>query len=118
MATIEAPVVARALYDSLVQTLEANGAAGQLPAVVDAFIELVRGTGPRDAEITSAVALTANQQDAIIKQLRGKYGATLEVRFVVDEDIIGGLITRVGDKVIDDSIRSRMAAVQQRMLLG
>lgn len=118
MATIEAPVVARALYDSLVQTLEANGAAGELPAVIDAFVELVRGTGPRDAEITSAVALSTSQQEAITKQLRSKYGATLDIKFLVDEDIIGGLITRVGDKVVDDSIRSRMAAVQQRMLLG
>lgn len=116
MAALEAPQVAQALYDSLVQTLRANGAEDQLPEVINAFVDLVRGEGPRDAEITSAIQLPQAQQDQILQQLRAKYGPGVETRFVVDPQILGGLIIRVGDKVIDDSVRSRLAAVQQRML--
>lgn len=116
MAQVEAPMVARALYDSLVQTLEANGAAEQLNEVIAAFVDLVQGGGPRNAEVTSAVALSREQQDVIITQLRAKHGAGLEVRFLLSPEILGGLIVRVGDKVLDDSVRSRLSAVQQRML--
>jgi F-type H+-transporting ATPase subunit delta len=66
--------------------------------------------------VISAIALEPQQQDAIIQQLRAKYGPALDVRFVVDESILGGLIVRVGDRVLDTSVRSRLTQVQQRML--
>jgi F-type H+-transporting ATPase subunit delta len=116
MPAVEPAVVARALYDSLQATLKDQGAEAQFDQVIQAFFELVRGTGPRDAEVTSAVALAPAQQDAIVQQLRGKYGPALDVKFAVDDAILGGLIVRVGDRVLDDSVRSRLADVQQRML--
>jgi F-type H+-transporting ATPase subunit delta len=48
--------------------------------------------------------------------LRGRYGPALDVKFDVDEPILGGLIVRVGDRVLDTSVRSRLTQVQQRML--
>lgn len=116
MPAVDAPQVARALHESLVQTLEANGAVDQLDEVTTAFFDLVRGSGPRDAEIISAVQLNQGQQDTILQQLRTKYGPSLDTKFTVDAQILGGLIIRVGDQVIDDSVRSRLAQVQQRML--
>jgi F-type H+-transporting ATPase subunit delta len=116
MAAVDPAVVARALYESLQATLQSEGAEAQFDAVVESFFELTRGSGPREAEVISAVALERPQQDAIIKQLREKYGPSLDVRFVVDESILGGLIVRVGDRVLDTSVRSRLAQVQQRML--
>ncbi len=116
MPAVEPAVVARALYDSLQATLQDQGAEDQFDAVVGSFFELVRGSGPREAEVTSAVALERSQQDAIIQQLRAKYGPALDIRFVIDESILGGLIVRVGDRVLDTSVRSRLVQVQQRML--
>src|SRR3712207_6421202 len=116
MPAVEPASVARALYDSLQVTLREQGAEDQFDAVVESFFELVRGSGPRDAEVTSALPLDQSQQNAILQQLRAKYGPTLAVKFVVDESILGGLIVRVGDQVLDDSVRSRLAEVQQRML--
>jgi F-type H+-transporting ATPase subunit delta len=116
MPAVEPAAVARALYESLKATLQNEGAEDQFEAVVESFFELARGSGPREAEVTSAVALNRSQQDTIIQQLRAKYGPALDVRFVVDESILGGLIVRVGDRVLDTSVRSRLAQVQQRML--
>ena len=113
---IEPATVARALYDSLVQTLRANGAENQLDDVIAQFVDLVRGSGPREAIVTSAVQLSAEQQNAILQQLRAKHGAALDIKFAVDPQILGGLIVQVGDKVLDESVRSRLVAVQQRML--
>ncbi|GAC1386237.1 MAG: hypothetical protein NVS4B8_18860 [Herpetosiphon sp.] len=118
MAAVEAPRVARALYDSLVQLLESQGASNQLNDVIAEFVELVQGSGPREAEVTSATQLSQEQQDQILQQLRSKYGSGLAIKFVIDAAILGGLIIRVGDQVLDDSVRSRLAEVQQRMLAG
>ncbi|WP_026369653.1 ATP synthase F1 subunit delta [Kallotenue papyrolyticum] len=118
MATVglDPAVVARALYDSLVQTLRDNDAEDQLDEVVHQFMLLARGSGPREASVTSAVPLSEEQQQAIVQQLRAKYGPALEVEFKVDPSILGGLIVRVGDKVLDESVRSRLVELQQRML--
>jgi F-type H+-transporting ATPase subunit delta len=116
MARVEPAEVARALYDSLRATLQSQGAEDQFDAVVESFVDLVRGSGPRDAEVTSAVPLDQQQQEAIVQQLRSNYGPALAVKFAVDEAILGGLIIRVGDRVLDDSVRSRLTQVQQRML--
>ncbi|MDP9313578.1 MAG: ATP synthase F1 subunit delta [Chloroflexota bacterium] len=118
MPAVDAPVVARALYDSLVQTLRANGAEDQLDEVIAQFVDFVRGAGPREATVTSAVPLSQAQQNDILQQLRGKHGAALDVTFEVDPAILGGLIVRVGDQVLDDSVRSRLVAIQQRMLVS
>ena len=116
MPPVDPAAVARALYDSLRATLQNEGADDQFDAVVASFVDMVRGSGPRDAEVTSAVQLDRAEQDTIIQQLRSKYGPALDITFVVDESILGGLIVRVGDRVLDTSVRSRLAQVQQRML--
>lgn len=116
MPPVEPAAVARALYDSLRETLRSQGAEDQFEAVVENFIEMIRGSGPRDAEVTSALPLEDAQKDSISQQLRAKYGPALDIKFSVDESILGGLIVRVGDRVLDNSVRSRLAEVQQRML--
>jgi F-type H+-transporting ATPase subunit delta len=116
MPPVEPAAVAQALYESLQATLRDQDAEEQFDAVVESFFELVRGSGPRDAEVTSAVPLDQQQQDAIVQQLRSTYSPALAVKFVVDAAILGGLIIRVGDRVLDDSVRSRLSQVQQRML--
>ncbi len=116
MATIDPAATARSLYDALKQMLHDNGADDQFDAVVSEFIALVRGSGPREAVVTSAVPLDAQYQSQIVQQLQSKYGAALDVSFQVDPAILGGLIIRVGDQVLDESVRSRLTTVQQRML--
>jgi len=116
MPPVDPGAVARALYESLQAILQQQDAEDQFDAVAEEFIGMIRGSGPRDAEVASAVALEQAQQNAILQQLRGKYGPALDVKFVVDETLLGGLIVRVGDRVLDSSVRSRLAQVQQRML--
>jgi F-type H+-transporting ATPase subunit delta len=116
MPAVDSVATARALYDALTQTLRDNGAENQLDEIVAQFIELARGSGPREALITSALPLPQEQQTMLVQQLQAKYGRGLVVNFEVDPSILGGLIIRVGDRVLDESVRSRLVAVQQHML--
>ncbi|MGH2537245.1 MAG: F0F1 ATP synthase subunit B [Candidatus Promineifilaceae bacterium] len=63
-----------------------------------------------EAEVTSAVPLTEAEQGRLRTQLKAG-----EVRFKVDPGILGGLIVRVGDQVLDDSVASQMGELREAM---
>jgi F-type H+-transporting ATPase subunit delta len=96
-----------------------EGALGRLPAIVQAFEGYSQTEGRAlNSEVTSAVALSQEQQARIREDLRQRYGDRLEVRFNVDPSLIGGLIIRVGDQVLDNSLRTRLSSIQRNMLAG
>ena len=70
----------------------------------------VVGIGGSEAEVTSALPLTEEEQAEIKKALN-----TANVTFRVDPNILGGLIVRVGDQVVDDSVASRMSALSESL---
>ncbi len=71
--------------------------------------------GPLQAVITSAVPLTEEERARVEANLIDRFGANLEFSYVVDSDILGGLIIQVGDKLIDDSVRGRLNALRQKI---
>jgi F-type H+-transporting ATPase subunit b len=62
------------------------------------------------AEVTSALPLTEAEKQAAMKMLGAK-----NVQFKVDPSILGGLVVRVGDRVVDDSVANRMNALQESL---
>ena len=64
------------------------------------------------AEVTSALPLSASEQNAVKKNLLTKVGAQ-EVTFHVDPAILGGLIIKVGDKVLDGSVSGKLEGLRQ-----
>ena len=100
-----------------IATLANNGQLNALPAVAAAYEKATqRGGQALEAHITSAETLSDAKQAAVIADLRGKYGEGLTVSFDVDASLIGGLIVRVGDQVLDNSLRTRLSAVQRSMM--
>ncbi len=71
--------------------------------------------GELTAEVTSAKALTKTQSDKLAKTLKERMGKNVTITASVDETLIGGLIVKVGSKMIDTSIRSRLASLQNAM---
>ena len=102
---------------NLLLALAQEGKLGQISAVSQAF-EALTQTGGRalTGDVTSAEELTESQRAAVIADLRGKYGQGLELAFRVDPTLIGGLIIRVGDQVLDNSLRTRLSAVQRSLI--
>lgn len=97
--------------------LAREGALEQLPDIVRAFERYTKGANQAiSGEIISAVALDDTQRAHISDELRTRYGNQLELRFNVDPSLIGGLIIRIGDQVLDNSLRARLSTVQRNML--
>jgi F-type H+-transporting ATPase subunit delta len=97
--------------------LARESALDRLPAIIQTFERYSQGAARRlDGEVVSAVALDDGQRAKIAGDLRERYGDGLELRFSVDPSLIGGLIIRVGDRVLDNSLRTRLSAIQRNML--
>ena len=71
--------------------------------------------GEVTAEVTAAKAMSKAQQDKLAKTLKEAVGKDVKIKMAVDESLIGGLIVRVGSQMIDTSIRSKLASLQNSM---
>jgi F-type H+-transporting ATPase subunit delta len=74
-----------------------------------------RRRGQSIARVTTAVALTAAQEERLSDVLRRIYGRTVGLQVTVDPTVLGGLIVQVGDEVIDGSIAHRLEAAERRL---
>ena len=84
-----------------------------LHRTIDQFARLVDEYRKQvDVEAISAVALSAAQQQALADRLREASGYTIRLTTRIDENILGGLIIRIGDKLIDGSIASQLQALR------
>jgi F-type H+-transporting ATPase subunit delta len=80
-----------------------------LTEIIAGFLAiLARRRGEETAHVTSAVPLSGEQQDALNTSLRDAVGSKVVVETEVDPDLIGGLIIRVGSRMIDSSIRTKL----------
>lgn len=87
-----------------------KGRNEQLEPILNDFLERVREyRNIGVASVTSAVSLSEEQKKAVEKRLleTTKYVA-FEMHYTVDEALIGGLVIRIGDRVVDSSIRTRL----------
>jgi len=67
------------------------------------------------AEVTSALPLTKSEQGTVTKDVAGKLGDDAKINFQVDPSILGGLIIRVGDKVLDGSVAGKLNDLRQNL---
>jgi ATP synthase F1 delta subunit len=67
------------------------------------------------ADITSALPLTSDEQGIIKNDILVKIGSQATVTFRVDPSILGGLVVRVGDKVLDGSVSGQLESLRQSL---
>jgi F-type H+-transporting ATPase subunit delta len=109
---------AKALRTSVALALfvVAAGRAADLPEIVDQFVELAAAERRRAvAEVRSAVPLTPEQIERLRTALNRATGKDVEVKVVVDATVLGGLVARVGDVVIDGSVRRRLEQLKEQI---
>jgi F-type H+-transporting ATPase subunit delta len=68
------------------------------------------------AEVTTAMPLDQRQQNVVRRALEQRTGKTILMQTKVSPDILGGVVARVGDQVIDGSVRHRLTALRQQLL--
>lgn len=87
-----------------------------LPQLLAALrAQIAEDKGEVTADVTAAKAMTKAQQDKLAKALKASVGKDVKINLAVDESLIGGLVVKVGSKMIDSSIRSRLNALQNSM---
>lgn len=87
-----------------------------LPGMIDAYLqELARRRGEVTARVTSAQELSDAQKTALHDALKSAVGAKVQVDLEVDPGLIGGLIVKVGSRMIDNSLRSKLQRLQIAM---
>lgn len=77
--------------------------------------EIAADKGEVTADVTSAKALTKAQSEKLAETLKARMGKNVTINASVDESLIGGLIVKVGSKMIDTSIRSKLSSLQNAM---
>jgi len=100
----------------LISMVIGSGRSRELPAIIDRMVE--RAAASKDlalAEVRSAIPLTADQQDRLKAALANATGKTVELKVIVDPSVLGGLVATVGDKVIDDTVRTRLDQLKSRL---
>ena len=71
--------------------------------------------GEVTADVASAVALTDAQAAKLSETLKASIGKDVKINATVDESLIGGLVVKVGSKMIDTSVRSKLNSLQNAM---
>jgi F-type H+-transporting ATPase subunit delta len=92
------------------------GRAVDLPAIARAVLD--RGAASRNhaiAEVRSAVPLTDAQRARLATALKSSTGKDVEIKVVIDPTVLGGIITQIGDTVIDGSVRHRLNRVRETL---
>ena len=99
----------------LLDLLAARDRIALLPDVVEAYAGLANAArGVVSAEVVSAVPLPEDQKHALGAALRGE-GASVELRERVEPLLVGGLLVRSGGRTYDGTVRTRLAALRQRL---
>ena len=103
--------------DNFINVLIANNDLGYLDEILASLSTVIReeAGGPQRALITSAVPLNDDEQERLRTRLVQQFGSNIQFAFRVDPEILGGLVVQVGDKLIDDSVRSRLGALSQSL---
>lgn len=104
---------------NFIKYLAKNNRLGLLVEIQKLF-ELYKANHEKaiDVEITSAFAMTQEQQDKLMAALKEKLDRDVNLQADVDNALIGGAVIRAGDLVIDGSIRGRLAKLAESMSIS
>ncbi len=100
----------------LVLLMIRRGRPGAIGHMVERFGELVRSErGIALAEVCSAQPLDDAERGEITRRLEQMTGGRVETREIVDDSLIGGVSVRIGDRLYDASVRSRLERLRARL---
>jgi F-type H+-transporting ATPase subunit delta len=99
---------------AIVSLLVGVGRSNEIPVIIDAFVtRAARESGREVAMVRAAVELTLDQQQRLAEALSSNLGRDVSVRVIVDPSVLGGVVTQIGDTVIDGSVRHRLNQLRE-----
>jgi F-type H+-transporting ATPase subunit delta len=108
--------IAPLLFNTL-GVLNQHNRLGLISQIAQAYEDLLeKQLGKVEVDLTVAQKLDQNQLDEAKRRISEALGRDAIVHLYVDDGIIGGMIMRVGDKLIDSSVRYQLAAMKKQLL--
>lgn len=102
-----------------VRLLLRNRRLALAPGVQETFDEMyLAEQGIAYADVTTAIPLSADEETRVAASLMRFTGKTIKLRTHVDPDIIGGILARVGDQLIDGTVTSQLRQLKNRLDAG
>jgi F-type H+-transporting ATPase subunit delta len=93
-----------------------TGHAGEMSAIVDRFVELAASERDAElAEVRTAIPLDDKQIERLAAALGQATGKRVEVKVIVDPAVLGGIVARVGDTVIDGTVRHSLDQMKEQL---
>ena len=94
---------------NLVKLMAENGRLIIMKDVQEQFeVARAKAENKVDAEVVSAFELSAQQTDELINTLKNKLGCDITLTTTIDESLIGGVVIKAGDTIIDASMKSQL----------
>jgi F-type H+-transporting ATPase subunit delta len=121
--TQRAKMLEELLYDKvsphtlgLLTFIVVQGRARQLPQILEEVSELAAAArNSVVAEVRSAVPLDAGQRKKLADALSKATGKNVEVKVLVDPSVVGGLVAKIGDTIIDGTVRHRLEQLREQV---
>ncbi len=96
-----------------------KGRLEDLPGISSVYGELLdEAQGVKRGVLVSAVEIADKKQGDIVKQLEDQLKAKLVLDFEVDPDILGGVVLKVGDQVLDASLKAQLSILKETIRRG
>ena len=87
-----------------------------LPEIVESFQEVIRKRqGISEAEVATAIELSAAQKAEFAFTLERMTGQRIEARYSLDPNLLGGAVVRIGDAIYDGSVRNRLNVMRSKL---
>mgnify|MGYP005864162419 CR=1 FL=1 len=87
-----------------------------IPDMIKAFRGMcARARGEIEADVASAFPLKNEQMQALKEALKATVGKDVQVRLKVDPSLLGGLVVKIGSRMIDSSLRTKLNSLKIRM---
>jgi len=87
-----------------------------LPGIIAAFLKrLAAHKGEMSAQVASAVPLSQAQLDSLVSSLQTTFGGSVAVEATVDPELLGGLVVKVGSRMVDSSLRTKLQHLKLAM---
>ena len=100
---------ATSVTTALISMVVGIGRGRDLPLIIDLLVQKSASSHNRAvAEVRSTVELTPEQCERLAQAIKKATGKDVEVKVIIDETILGGVVTTIGDTVIDGSVRTRL----------
>jgi F-type H+-transporting ATPase subunit delta len=107
---------AHRLVQNALHVIVEKGRAAVLPGIAEEFAALTAAEeGVVSVSVTSAVELSDDEVERLGAQIERAFGSRVDLERRVDPGVVGGLVLRVGDTIVDASVKARIRQLQRRL---